>query len=66
MRLFQFVVIYKPTVEDRLAGDKPQVVVPIKEILADDDRAALLQAAMLIPESYRDKLDRLEVAVRPF
>ena len=34
--------------------------------LAKNEQAVLLKAAQEIPPSYKDKLDQVEIAIRPF
>ena len=67
MKLFQYAVIYVPKEEEgKKRSEKPKVVVDITSVLAADQQQATLLAARAIPEEYLDRLDRLEVAVRPF
>lgn len=61
-RLFQYAVIYHPRKKDEASV----LVVEPKTILVLDENVAALMAARAIPKEYEDKLDRLEVAVRPF
>lgn len=63
MKLFEYAVIYTP---DEESPDKPKLVVPVTTVIASNKEGATLMAARSIPEEYVDKLDRLEVAVRPF
>ena len=62
-RLFQIAVICHPEEKSKAPAE---LVVPIETILAKDEKVAALMAARKIPESYNEKLDRVEVAVRPF
>ncbi len=63
MKIFQFVAFYLP---DEESQDKPQIIVEPKTILAKDEKQASMIAARAIPEQYIDKLDQIEIAVRPF
>lgn len=45
---------------------KSQIVVEPKTILAKDFETAKIMAATLIPEDLKDKLEEIEVLVRPF
>ena len=65
-QVFQFVVILHPTEKSKEEGEMSKVIVPVKEVLAMDASAATLKAGREIPEEHMDKLDRIEVAVRPF
>lgn len=70
MKLFEFAVIYTPnnTKEQIDAGitAPPELIVPITSVLAKDEDQAKMLAARKIPESHMDKLDRVQIAVRPF
>ena len=66
MKLFEYAVIYNPTANEVKDGATSELVVPVKTVLATTQQNAMLLAARAIPEKYLDKLDRLEVAVRPF
>jgi hypothetical protein len=67
MKLYQFAVIYNPdTTTEALKDEKPQVLVPLTTILAKDEKQGQMLAARAIPEDYMDRLDSVEIAVRPF
>lgn len=66
MKLWQYAVILEPTVEDRKAGKRDEIVVPVTTIVAKDAAEATMVACRAIPPEHADKTDRLEVAVRPF
>lgn len=63
MKVFQYVAFYQPE-ED--SSDRPQIIVPIQSLLAKDEKQAALIAARAIPEEYVDRLDKVEIVVRPF
>ena len=45
----------------------PDVIVRTPEyVLAKDDKEVAIRAARAIPETYLDKLDQVEILVRPF
>ena len=66
MKFFQFAVALHPTESDRKAGLTSTVLVEVTTVLAKDAAQATLIAARAIPTLALDKLDRVEVAVRPF
>ncbi len=67
MKLYQYAVIYVPKKNERgKTAEKAAIVVAPTTILAEDEKAATLQAARAIPETYADKLSECEVAIRPF
>lgn len=66
MKLFQYAVILHPTEDEKKAGKSATLVLGVQTVLAQDQNAAVIQAARAIPQEQMDKLERLEVAVRPF
>lgn len=65
--LFQYSVIFHPTEKEiKDDGAKSKVLVEIKTILAKDASAVQMTAAMEIPAEYKDKLDQIQIALRPF
>jgi len=66
-KLFQYAILWHPTekqVKDE--GLKSKVIVEPKTILAIDANGAGMAAAMEIPADYKNQLDQIELAVRPF
>lgn len=70
MKLYEFAVIYTPIqTRDQLErGEKPKsvLVVDVTRVLANADGEASMLAARAIPAEYADKLDQVQIAVRPF
>ena len=70
MRLYEYAVIYNPlpTKEQVERGEKPksELIVDVKRVLSNSDKEAAMLAARDIPDAYTDKLDRVEIALRPF
>ena len=70
MKLYEYAVIYNPlqSKEQSERGEKPKstLIVDVKRVLANSDKEALMLAARDIPADYTDKLDRVEIACRPF
>jgi hypothetical protein len=58
-KIFEYAVIAHPTSAEAEEG-KTEVT------LANDERAATIIASRKIPEAWLDKLDRVEIAIRPF
>jgi hypothetical protein len=69
-KLFQFAVLYhpKPTKEQADRGETPksETLIEPKTMLASSPEQAGMLAARLIPETHVDRLDEIEVLVRPF
>lgn len=66
MKLFQYAIFWVPTAEQKKAGDKAKILIPIKETLADNEGSVQIQASREIPEAYMDQLDQVQICVRPF
>lgn len=70
MKLFEYAIIHhaKRTKKHDDEGTEPQhkVLKVITSVLAKDEREVLLLAAREIPAEYTERLDQIEVAVRPF
>jgi hypothetical protein len=70
MKLYEAAIIFTPlqTKEQHERGEKPKskLIVPITTILASNDKESDIQASRLIPEDYLDKLECIEIALRPF
>lgn len=62
MKLFQYAIIHQA----KETNGKPNLVSDIKTLLADDIDKAKMLAARAIPEEFVDKLDEIEIAIRPF
>ena len=70
MKLYEYAILYKPTTtkeqQDKGEKAKPVLLVDVTRILANNDNEAQMMAARAIPETHIDKLDRVEIALRPF
>lgn len=66
-KLFQYAVLWHPTEKEiKDDGEKSKVIVPPTTILAADASKAGMMATMEIPAEYKEQLDQIEVAIRPF
>jgi hypothetical protein len=66
MKIFEYAIMLHPTKKAREEGSPSKLITPPTPILAHDQNSAMVLAARKIPEELIDKLDRVEVAVRPF
>jgi hypothetical protein len=70
LKIYEYAVIHHPipTKEQQERGEKPKsvLIVDVTRVLARDDKEASMLAARSIPDEYTDKLDRVEIALRPF
>lgn len=69
-KLFEYAVVYAPKeTQDAQGNDttpKSVVLTDVTTILASSDREVSIVAARAIPDSYLDRLDQIEVVIRPF
>lgn len=66
-KLFQYAIIWHPTekqVKDE--GAKSEIIQELTTTLAVDQQGVMMTAAMSIPAKYKDELDQIEIAIRPF
>lgn len=63
--LFEFVVLYHPRKKGK-AQDKSEIIVDMERVIAKGEQEAVILASRLIPEEYTDKLEDVEIAIRPF
>lgn len=70
-KLFEYAVIYHP--KEKKAADgtpldekKSIIVQDITRILATSDKEVAMLAAKAIPDEYNDKLEQVEIVIRPF
>lgn len=66
MKLFQYAILWHPTKKEIEEGLKDKVVQEIKTVLAADANKVAMMAAMEIPAEYKEALEQIEIAVRPF
>jgi len=66
-RLFQYAIIWHPTEKQvKEEGVKSKLLKELTTILAVDQASVMMLAAMDIPAEYKDQLDQIEIASRPF
>jgi hypothetical protein len=69
-KLFEYAVLYhpKPTKEQNDRGETPksEVVIPPKSVMAIDAAQVSVLAARSIPDVHVDRLEDIEIVVRPF
>jgi len=66
-KLYQYAVIWHPTEKQvKEEGAKSKLIVDITNVLSADSQSVMMTAAMAIPAEYKEELDQIEIAVRPF
>lgn len=67
-KLFQFAVLYHEKVDKGNNKEEinSQIIVQPETIMAVDEKVALLQIAKKIPDTYQEKLQDVEILLRPF
>lgn len=70
-KLFEYAVIYHPKEKKDAAGNplenkKSLIVKDLERVLAVSDKEVAMLAAKSIPDEYNDKLEDVEIVIRPF
>ena len=52
--------------EEKAKAPKPELLVDVTRVLASDQAQASMLAARAIPEDYVERLDEIQLVVRPF
>ncbi len=65
--LFNYAILWHPT-EKQIKDDgaKSTILVKPTTMLAADEKAVCMAAAMEIPQDKKDQLDQIEIVVAPF
>lgn len=66
LKLFEFAVLFHPTDKEFKDGGKTLIIVNKQTMLGKDDKQVGMKAVMEIPAEYKEKLDQVEIIVRPF
>jgi hypothetical protein len=65
--LFEYAVILKPTAqEEKEQTGTSKLVLGPSHLLAKSQEEATMKITRLIPVEYDDKLERLDITIRPF
>lgn len=65
-KLFQYAILWHPTESESKEGLKSKTLKDVETVLSKDQNSILMRASMEIPSEYKDKLDQIEIAIRPF
>ena len=72
-KLFEYVVLYHPKArkakgdeDGERTTDPSEIIVDLKRVIAKDDKTVAIVAAREIPEKFIDRLEQVEIIVRPF
>ena len=66
MNLFTYAILFHPTEKEVEEGKKSELIVPPETILAQSEETAGMLIIKQIPDKYNDKLEQVEVLIRPF
>jgi len=69
-QLFEYAILFHPKEKKDTAGNvidpqKSVIVQQLTEVLATSEKEVSILAARAIPEQYADKLDDVEICIRP-
>jgi hypothetical protein len=65
-KLFQYAVLWHPTEKQEKEGANSKILKEVSTILAKDTQSVAIRASMEISPEYKDELDQIEIAIRPF
>lgn len=70
-KLFEYAVLYHPKEKKNAAGEvveekQSELVVKPTQVLALGEAQVAMLAARSVPETLTDKLDQVEIVIRPF
>ena len=69
-RLYEYAVIHHPKAKKDAAGNeepvKSKLVTDVTRVLASTPEEVSILAARSIPDEYLDKIEQVEIVVRPF
>ena len=70
-KLFEYAVLYHPKEKKDAAGNPLEskrsiVVTEVTRVLAASDKEVAMLAAKAVPDDYNDKLEDVEIVIRPF
>lgn len=69
-KLFEYAVIHHPKAKKDVAGNeepvKSKIITDVTRVLAVNDKEVGILAGRSIPEEFLDKLEQVEIVVRPF
>jgi hypothetical protein len=69
-KLYEYAVLHHPKAKKDVVGNeeqaKSQIVTDLKRVLATTPEEVSILAARSIPDEYLDKIEQLEIVVRPF
>ena len=65
-KIFEYAVLFHPKTKKEGASEPSKLIVDVARMVASNDKEVAIKAAREIPEQYLDKLDQVEIAIRPF
>ena len=65
-KLFQYAIFFVPTEKEVKDGIKATMIKEITTVLAKNDQEVLIIASRQISDVYMDKLNQVQIVVRPF
>lgn len=65
-KIFEYACIHQPKAKKDEPQPKATLIVDVTRVLAASEQEATIVAARAIPETYLDKLEEVEIVIRPF
>jgi hypothetical protein len=68
-RIFEYAILFHPKpkkVGDDTVTDPSVLITDVKRVVAKGEQEVAMKAAKEIPADYDDKLEQVEIVIRPF
>lgn len=65
-KIYEYAVLYHPKGKKDDLPKPSELIVDVKRVVAADEKSVAIMAAREIPTEYVDRLDQIEIAIRPF
>lgn len=66
MKLYEYAVLWHPNKKEEEDGKRTEMLIAPTVTLSQDEKSVGMKAAMSIPPQYQDKLDQIDILIRPF
>jgi len=63
---YQYVIILRASKEERKDGKKDEIIQDLKSVMAKSEQVVGMMAVREIPEAFTDKLEQIDIVIRPF
>jgi hypothetical protein len=69
-KVYEYVILHHPKAKDSKNGERHEqsstLIVDVTRVVAKEEQVVAMLAARAIPDAFTDRLDEVEIAIRPF